>query len=355
MNAVNHLPTRRIDGPERWGRLDDGRPVHRWILRNAQDMRVEIADLGGSLLSWLAPDRHGRLGEVLLGHASPADYAHGHWYMGALIGRWANRIRDGRFVLDGIPYRVDRNDHGQHLHGGLEGFHRALWQVEPADGGLCLRLHSPDGEGGFPGDLDVEVRYRLHDDGSLSIDYDACCNLPTPINLTAHPYFDLSGNGGGVGEHMLKIAAGHYLAVDAAMIPIACESVAGTPFDFRHPAPLGARLAWPHPQLAIAQGFDHCFVLDGEPGQARPVAELYAPASGRRLSVSTDQPGLQLYTGQHLTGAPDRRGGSYRAGAGLCLEAQAFPNQINSDRAAQVVLRPGARYRQHTVYRLDAV
>jgi aldose 1-epimerase len=355
MSSANHHTAAVLPRAQAWGRLADGRAVHRWTLRNAQGMRVDVADLGGSLLSWLAPDRQGRLGEVLLGHDNAAQYAESSAYMGALIGRWGNRIRDGRFTLDGVGYRLDRNNNGHHLHGGPEGFHQALWEVEPEGEGLRLALRSPDGEGGFPGNLDVEVLYRLHDDGRLSIDYEARCDLPTPVNLTSHPYFNLSGGRGSIGDHLLRIDAEDYLAVDGGLIPAAQESVAGTPFDFRNTAPLGARLAWPHPQLRIAGGFDHCYCLNDRHGKPSTVAEVYDPSSGRRLGVITDQPGLQLYTGQHLENVPARGGGHYRPGDGLCLEAQAFPDQINSAAAERVVLRPGQVYRQHTAYKLDVV
>ncbi len=336
-----------------WGELSDGRQAHRWTLRNAQDMRVEISDLGASVLSWYAADRHGRLDDIVLGHPSPTAYAQGRQYLGAVVGRWANRIRSGTFALDGVTYRVDRNDRGHHLHGGREGFHQALWQVEPDGESLVLRLHSGDGEGGYPGNLEVELRYTLHDDGTLALDYRARCDQPTPINLTAHPYFNLGGGGGDIRDHLLRIEAAEFLAVDEGMIPVGRESVAGSAFDFRHFAPLGSRLNWPHPQLNVAGGFDHCYCLAESNGEVRPVAEAHYPASGRRLTVSTDQPGLHLYTGQHLAGAPDRRGGRHAAFAGFCLEAEAFPDQINTDSAEHAVLRPGALYQQHTRYRID--
>lgn len=346
-------PTVTVSAAQPWGTLSDGRAVHRWTLRNAQDMRVELSDLGGSLLSWHAPDRQGRLEDVLLGHGRPDPYAQGLGYLGALVGRWANRIRNGSFTLDGVTYRLDRNNNGQHLHGGAEGFHQALWQVEPDGQGLLLRLESPDGEGGFPGNLEVQVRVALDDEGVLSLDYQARSDQPTPINLTSHPYFNLGGGRGDIRDHLLWIDAEDFLAVDAGMIPVTQESVAGSAFDFRNAAPLGSRLNWPHPQLAAAGGFDHCYCLPAANGQPRRVAQVCDPLSGRRLSVFTDQAGLQLYTGQHLAGSPRREGGFYRPFDGFCLEAQAFPDQINSASAERVVLRPGQTYRQQTRYRID--
>lgn len=348
LQAVSVDPT----SARSWGELADGRKAHRWTLRNAQDMRVEISDLGASLLAWHAPDRHGRLDNVLLEFASPAPYAEARTYPGSVIGRCANRIAHGVFELDGKTWQLERNNNGHQLHGGRAGFHQALWQVEPDAGGLLLRLHSPDGDSGYPGNLDVELRYVLHDDGALTLEYRAHSDQATPINLTAHPYFNLGGARGDIRDHLLRIDAEQYLEVDAGLIPIALESVAGTAFDFRHPAPLGSRLNWPDAQLQLAGGFDHCFCL-GESKQVRTVAEVRYPLSGRRLTVRTDQPGLQLYTGQHLADPSMDDGSSPQAFAGFCLEAQAIPNQINTPQAERTVLRPGAEYRQYTSYQLD--
>lgn len=353
MNSLLQAASRGPSAARAWGRLSDGRKVHRWTLRNAQDMRVDVSDLGARLLCWYAADRNGRLDDVLLGHASPAAYAATKQYLGAVVGRCANRIRAGTFALDGVTYRVDRNDRGHHLHGGFDGFYCTLWQAEPDGESLPQCLHSGDGDGGYPGNLEVELRYTLHDDGTLALDYRAHTDLATPINLTAQPYFNLGGAGADMRDHLLRIDAGEYLAVDAGMIPVGRESVAGTAFDFRHFAPLGSRLKWPDPQLGVAGGFDHCYCLPAAHGQVRCVAEAHYPSTGRRLRVDTDQPGLQLYTGQHLAGATDRQGDPYRAFADFCLEAQAFPDQINSDSAEQVVLRPDAWYRQHTRYCID--
>ncbi|MEP7184595.1 MAG: aldose epimerase family protein [Rhodanobacter sp.] len=338
---------------EPWGRLPDGRQVHRYVLRNAQDAEVVISDLGASLLSWHAPDAHGHFDEVLLGHADATAYVEQHFFMGGVVGRWANRIRDGRFRLDGVNYQLDCNDHGHHLHGGDVGFHRAVWQVALDGDGLLLRWRSPDGEGGYPGNLVVELRYVLLDDGTLSLDFRAWSDRPTPLNLTAHPYFNLGGRAGELADHLLRIDADVYLPVDAEMIPSAKLPVVGSPFDFRDPAFIGARLHANDPQLSLAAGFDHCYGLSEASGHVREVAQVRHALSGRRLRVSTDQPGLQFYTGQHLAGAPDRSGGEFAAYAGFCLEAQAFPDQINRTDAERCVLRPGSIYRQHTSYCLD--
>ncbi len=340
---------------ERWAWLPGLGEIRRHCLCNAQGMRLEICNLGASLLSWQVPDRHGRMDEVLLGHGDPLAYAQGRGYLGAIVGRWANRIRRGRFELDGVHYQVECNEGLHHLHGGSQGLHQALWQVETEGSGLRLSLEWPASRDGFPGDLQLQLRCALDDEGVLSLDYLAHCNQPTPINLTAHPYFNLGGPHGDIHDHVLQIHAGHYLAVDAGMIPVRRDSVAGTAFDFRQPAPLGSRMDWPDDQLKLAGGFDHCFCLEAAAGRLRQVASAFHPASGRRLTVSTDQNGLQLYTGQHLACAPDRAGGMHRPFAGLCLEAQAFPDQINSTLAEHCVLRPGQFYRQRTRYRIDTI
>jgi aldose 1-epimerase len=355
MNSLTRLPS------EPWGTLPGGDPVRLYTLRNAQGMRVTISDLGATLVSWLAPDRAGRLADILLGHDTPAAYYAASTYMGGLVGRWANRIGGARFTLDGIDYTLDRNENGNLLHGGAQGFHRALWQVEDDRGALVMQLDSPEGDAGFPGNVSVQVRYTLDDDGTLTLDYEAQTDAPTPLNLTSHPYFNLSGEpGSDIRGHLLTIDADAYLEVDAQMIPLGAADVSGSAFDFRHGAPLGARLDWPHAQLARAGGFDHCYVLretGAAPGEAqslRTVASVYEPASGRELLVATDQPGLQCYTGNYLEGMPGRHGAACVRHAGLCLEAGGFPNQINMGEPERdaVVLRPGKTYRQVTQYRL---
>ncbi|KAF1023996.1 MAG: Aldose 1-epimerase [Paracidovorax wautersii] len=332
----------------------DGEPL--FALRNAREMTVLVSPLGGTLRAWLAPDRYGRIADVLLGHAQRATWHGGNpHYFGALVGRWANRIAEGRFELDGAVFRVDRNEGSNLLHGGDDGFHQRVWDARIDGDTLVLALTSPEGEGGFPGTVEVEVRYRLDDDGRLAIDYQARSDAATPINLTSHPYFNLGGDGRDIGDHLLRIDAEQVLHIDERLIPTVTADVAGSAFDFRHPAPIGARLSWLEPQLALAGGFDHCYVLRGGRGALREVAWLHDPASGRSLTVETTEAGLQFYSGNNLGGVAGSHG-TYRANAGLCLEAQDFPNQINSPDPAlaqAVVLRPGTLYHQQTCYRLS--
>nr|WKF60080.1 Aldose 1-epimerase [Paraburkholderia busanensis] len=342
---------------EPWGVLPGGDPVRLFTLRNAHGMKVAISDLGATLVSWHAPDRAGRLGDILLGHDTPADYAASTTYMGGLIGRWANRIAGARFTLDGIEYMLDRNEGANLLHGGTTGFHRALWEVSEDNGALLMRLESPEGDAGFPGNITVQVRYTLDDDGILTIAYEAVTDAATPLNLTSHPYFNLTGRPGtDIRGHVLSIDADRFFEVDAAMIPSRLADVAGNAFDFRQSAPIGARLDWPHEQLARARGFDHCYVLhdtaDSNASSVRPVACAYDPGSGRELTVSTDQRGLQFYTGNWLTGDTARGGAVYQAHAGLCLEAGGFPNQVNMAEQEAVIVRAGDTYRQITAYKV---
>lgn len=350
MNCIAKLSS------EPWGTLPGGEPIRLFTLRNAQGMKVAVSDLGATLVSWHAPDRAGRLGDVLLGHDHPSDYLASSAYMGAIVGRWANRIARARFTLDGIEYLLDRNEGANLLHGGAAGFHRARWDVEEEDGGLVMRLESEEGEGGFPAHVSVTVRYALGDEGTLTIDYEANTDAPTPINLTNHAYFNLTAEAGAdIRGHVMSIDADRFWEVDAALIPCRESLVAGNAFDFRQSAPIGARLDWPHAQLSLAGGFDHCYVLPGEQTQARPVrqvARVYDPGSGRELSVATDQRGLQFYTGNYLTGVAGRNGCRYERHAGFCLEAGAFPNEINMDERDHLIVTPEKPYRQLTTYRL---
>ena len=356
------ISTARLSS-EPWGALPGGDPVRLYTLRNAHGMKVAISDLGATLVSWHAPDRAGRIADVVLGHDAPADYCAASTYMGGLIGRWANRIAAARFTLDGIEHALDRNENGNLLHGGASGFHRALWDASDDHGALLMRLESPEGDAGFPGNVSVQVRYTLDDEGTLTIDYRAVADAPTPLNLTSHPYFNLTGEPGtDIRGHMLTIDADAFFEVDEQMIPQQIADVSGSAFDFRHGAPLGARLDWPHAQLARAGGFDHCYVLRDGPSNARrrdaqavrTVARVYEPGSGRELTVATDQRGLQCYTGNHLAGTPGRRGVAYARHAGMCLEAGAFPDQVNMKAPLrdEVIVRPGDTYRQITRYRI---
>ncbi len=336
--------------------------IELYTLRNHGGMRVAISNLGASMIHWWAPDRYGREADVLLGFARVEDYRHNPAYFGAIVGRWGNRIAGGRFTLDGQACQVDRNEGENHLHGGAEGFHRQLWQAQPDPEGLRMMLVSPHGQAGFPGNVMASVLYRLDEDGQLRIDYTATTDAPTPVNLTSHAYFNLNGGTCDIRDHVISIDADAYLQIDASLIPQQQAEVAGSAFDFRQPAPIGPRLDWPDPQLKLAGGFDHCYCLHtesepvaGEGRVAQPlreVATVYDPGSGRELRVSTTEAGLQFYSGNFLAGVQGRGPQAYAIHDGFCLEAQAYPDQVNTPHQEAVILRPGQVYRQTTVYRL---
>ncbi len=316
---------------ELFGTLPDGTPVHRWTLERA-GVRVRVLSYGGIVQSAEVPDRDGRAGNVVLGFADLDGYlAHPEPYFGALVGRYANRIAGGRFTLDGETYVLAPNNPPNSLHGGERGFDKRVWDVEPVAHGVRLSRVSPDGEEGFPGRLEVTATCTLEESGALRIGYEAVADAPTVVNLTNHSYFDLGGSGS-AGGHELRIAASRYTPVDADLIPTGVlEEVTGTRFDFRAARKVGA-------------GYDHNFVLDkGVTPAPVEVAELHDPASGRVLTVATTEPGLQLYTADHL-GAP------FAPGDGIALETQHFPDSPNRPEFPSTVLRPGEVFRSETVY-----
>ncbi|MFI9149386.1 aldose epimerase family protein [Streptomyces sp. NPDC053367] len=311
--------------------LSDGIPVRRCTLERA-GVRVRVLSYGGIVQSVEIPDREGRLTDVVLGFADPEGYvAHPGPYLGALVGRYANRIAGGRFTLDGVAYALEHNDGGNSLHGGGRGFDKRGWDMTPVAHGVRLELVSDDGEEGFPGRLEVSATYTLTASGALRIAYEAVTDAPTVVNLTNHSYFNLAGSGP-AGGHELRIDASRFTPVDADLIPTGeLADVTGTRFDFRTARRTGS-------------GYDHNFVLDkGVTDAPAEVAELYDPESGRVLTVSTTEPGLQLYTADHLS-AP------FAPGDGIALETQHFPDSPNRPEFPGTVLRPGEVYRSETVY-----
>lgn len=340
-----------------WGDLPDGTPVELHTLSHDNGVRVSVTNLGAALVSWFAPDRDGHLADILLGHDTPAAYTTSPAYMGAIVGRWANRIAGARFSLDGVEYTLEANQPPNSLHGGVHGFSYKLWQARHTEDALVLRLESPAGDSGFPGALTVQVTYTFSAAGELTIAYDAFTDAPTPLNLTNHAYFNLSGVASTIGDHEIELAADQFFAIDENTIPITLEDVANTPFDFRTAAAIGPRLeVRDNEQITLAGGgIDHCYVLRTsapitELPEMRRAASVYHPASGRELIVSTTERGLVFYTSNHLEGEPGKHGATYAKHGALCLEAGGFPNQINMDDAEAVVLRPNERYRQVTQY-----
>ncbi|MFE4579551.1 aldose epimerase family protein [Streptomyces chartreusis] len=322
---------------EHFGTLSDGTEVHRWTLERA-GVRVRVLSYGGIVQSLEVPDRDGHRADVVLGFAGLDDYlTHPGPYLGALIGRYANRIAGGRFPLDDLTYALEPNTPPNSLHGGERGFDKRVWDVTPVEHGLRLERVSPYGEEGFPGRLEVTVTYTLEADGALRIAYEAVTDAPTVVNLTNHSYFNLAGAGSGsAGGHELRLAASRFTPVDGDLIPTgALDDVTETRFDFRQARKVGA-------------GYDHNFVLDkGVTATAQEVAELYDPSSGRVLTVTTTEPGLQLYTGDHL---PE----PFAPGDGIALETQHFPDSPNRPEFPTTVLRPGEVFRSETVYGFSA-
>ncbi|MFF0585772.1 aldose epimerase family protein [Streptomyces sp. NPDC003781] len=316
---------------ELFGTLSDGTPVHRWTLERA-GVRVRVLSYGGIVQSAEVPDRDGNTADVVLGFADLDGYVtHPEPYFGALVGRYANRIAGGRFPLDGRTYALAPNEGPNVLHGGARGFDKRVWEVAAVADGVRLSRVSPHGEEGFPGRLEMSVTYTLDGSGALRIGYEAVTDAPTVLNPTNHSYFNLSGSGH-AGGHELRLAASRITPVDAGLIPAgAPQDVSDTRFDFRRARKVGS-------------GYDHNFVLDkGVTDTAEEVAELYDPASGRVLTVATTEPGLQLYTADHL-------GEPFAPGDGIALETQHFPDSPNRPDFPSTVLRPGEVFRSETVY-----
>lgn len=341
--------------PELFGRLPDGRAVHRYTLTNGQ-VEVRFLSYGGIITSIRVPDREGTAAEVTLGHADLASYQADQGYLGALIGRYANRIAGGRISVDGRDYALDVNNGPNHLHGGRTGFGKVLWAVEPrsdpAGEGATLRYISPAGDGGYPGTLAVRVTYTLTRENELVFDYHATADAPTPVNLTQHSYFNLSGRpGSDILDHELQLHARHFTPVNAALIPTGeIRRVEGTRFDFTAPTRVGAHIDADDEQLAWCGGYDHNFVLDREAGATPTLAaRLTEPRSGRVLTVLTTEPGLQFYSGNFL-GAGD---GAHRRRSGLTLETQHFPDSPNHAGFPPTILRAGQEFSSRTVYRFS--
>jgi aldose 1-epimerase len=345
-----------------YGQTLSGQPVSQFTLTNGHGLRAEIITYGGTMTRLLVPDRAGRFEDIVLGHRSLDEYRAGSAYFGALIGRVGNRIAAGRFTLDGTAYQLATNDapggRPCHLHGGPRGFDKVLWQAEPLGAGAALRLRyrSPDGEEGYPGNLDVTVTYRLNDDDELIIEYGAACDRPTPVNLTQHNYYNLRGESAGdILGHLLTLHAGRFTPVDAGLIPTgAFKEVAGTPFDFTRPTRIGDRIEATDEQLRFGGGYDHNWVIDrAGPGLAH-AASVEAPESGRRMDVWTDAPGIQFYAGNAIPpGSIGKTGRPYAPRQGFCLETQNHPDAPNHPDFPPAILRPGADYRTTTVYRFS--
>lgn len=338
-----------------FGETPDGHRAALYTLQN-QNMRVRITDYGGRIVSVEAPDRTGRRDHVLLGFDNIADYVDAKGAFGAVLGRTANRIAGGRFTLDGRAYELSKNEGDATLHGGKVGFDKTFWRVDRCDATeLVLKLVSPDGDQGFPGELTAQATYHLKDH-ALCLALEAQTTKATPVSLSVHPYFNLAGlSSGAVLDHEFAIAADAFLPTDAKQIPTGeIRPVVGTVFDFRKPMTAAARIRQADPQLRYGKGYDHYFVLGkASSGTPRFAVRARHPQSGRVLEIYTTQPGTQFYTGNNLNGSVIGRGGAYRQSDGFAFEPQGFPNAPNQPAFPTTVLRPGAIYREAIEFRLS--
>ena len=339
-----------------FGKTPAGELVDLYTLTNAAGIEVKAITFGGIITSIRVPDRNGKFDDVALGFSQLEPYLRNPPYFGAIIGRYANRIAQGRFTLDGRTYTLAANNAPNHLHGGVKGFDKVVWKTEPfqnADAvGLVFTHTSPDGDEGYPGTLRVKVTYTLNNRNELAFDYEATTDKATPVNLTQHTYFNLAGEGNGdVLGHLLTIHASRMTPVDSRLIPTGIASVDGTPFDFRTPVAIGARIAASDTQISAGNGYDHNFVIDRQGSETVMAARVEDPSSGRVLEISTTEPGVQLYTGNFLDGTlTGKSGRPYQRRSGFALETQHYPDSPNHPDFPSTILKPGDTYRSRTVY-----
>jgi aldose 1-epimerase len=348
-------PVRVLRAP--FGTMPGGKPVELFTLTNDAGMEVRAMTYGGIIVSLRVPDRNGRLDDVVLGHDSAGGYAKNDPYFGAIIGRYGNRIAKGRFTLDGRTYQLATNNGPHHLHGGIKGFDKVMWKGESFQdargAGVLFTYTSADGEEGYPGTLSVRVRYTLTANNELVVDYHATTDKPTIVNLTQHSYFNLAGQGArDILDHRLQIDADRFTPVDATLIPTGeLAAVGGTPFDFREPAAIGARIEADNQQIKYGPGYDHNWVLNRSGAGLQVAARVSEPTTGRTLEVRTTEPGIQFYSGNFLDGTiTGKQGRVYERRYGFCLETQHFPDSPNHANFPPTTLRPGQEYTSRTVF-----
>ena len=343
-----------------FGVTKDGIDINQYILKNANGMQITVINYGGIITSWKAKDRDGSYEDIVLGFDNLSDYESSSPYFGALIGRYGNRIKEGKFSLDGVDYTLEVNNGENHLHGGVKGFDKVIWEVDKevkeSSASLILRHISTDMEEGYPGNLDVKVIYTLTNDDELKVRYEAETDKKTIVNLTQHSYFNLSANlSRDILAHQITIDADSFLPVDKTLIPSGeLRDVEGTPFDFRVPKRVGDDINEDYTQLTFGNGYDHCWVLNNQNEGVRFVASAYDTLSGRSLEIFSDQPGIQFYSGNFLDGTlKSKDGGNYEFRSGFCLETQHYPNSPNHESFPSVILNPGEKYNTETIFRFS--
>jgi len=335
----------------------DGKPVELYTLRNSKGAEARIMNYGGIVQYLSVPDRNGKFDDVVLGYDNVDGYIKVTPYFGALIGRYGNRIGGAKFTLDGQTYTLAANNGPNSLHGGIKGFDKVVWNVVKATGNtLELQYTSKDGEEGFPGNLNVTALYTLTEDNALRVEYKAVTDKATVVNLTQHSYFNLAGQGkGDILGHEVYINADKTTPVDSTLITTGeIADVTGTPFDFRKPTAIGARINDPNTVLQYGPGYDHNWVINKPAGQLGLQARVYEPKTGRVLEVLSDEPGLQFYAGNFLDGTITGKGGAvYQKRTGFCMEPQHYPDSPNKPNFPSVVLRPGQTYRNTIIYKFS--
>lgn len=345
---------------EPFGTTKSGEAVDIYTLKNAKGSIAKIMTYGGTVVQLMVPDKNGKMGDIVLGFDNLKDYEEKSPYFGSIVGRYGNRIGNAEFTLDGKEYTLAANNNGQHLHGGIKGFDKVVWQAEPIESkeGPALKLHylSKDMEEGYPGNLDVTVTYTLTNDNELKIDYHATTDKPTICNLTNHCYFNLAGQGNGnILGHELMINADYFTPVDQYLITTGeIRPVKGTPFDFTSPTAIGKRIDANDQQIKYGLGYDHNWVLNKNDFEMSLAAKVYEPTSGREMEVYTNEPGLQFYSGNFLDGTLTGKNGKvYGYRSGFCLETQHYPDSPNKPNFPPVVLRPGQVYQTTTIYKFS--
>lgn len=341
-----------------FGHLPDGSAVELYTLTNPHGLKVRIMTYGATLVALEVPDKNGLLADIVLGHDALEGYLDPakNPYFGSIVGRYGNRIAKGRFSLDGVDYQLATNNGPNHLHGGIKGFDKVLWSAEPLEEeravGVKLTYLSPDGEEGYPGNLRVTVVYWLTAEDEMKITYEAETDRATPVNLTHHSYFNLAGEGQrDILDHELMLNADYFTPVDEKLIPTGeIAPVVGTPWDFTRPKRIGAEIA------SVPGGYDHNFVLRGQPEELRLAARVTEPSSGRLMEIWTTEPGLQFYSGNFLDGTIAGKGGQvYQKHFGFCLETQHFPDSPNQPHFPSTILRPGQKYSSLTLHKFSVV